>query len=150
MRLAQDAGSAPRRVGFLDRIFFVDYAEMQRIEGFRNPLYACQVAIMMMFSRVGFPILALLCVLWMRLERGLPEHYWLENLSANQRLMGGGAFVIVVYAWLYRRFSSYAFTPFSANEYDTKQNRLIAKWSLILAIACPLIAWLTLKTWVHR
>jgi hypothetical protein len=137
-----------RRTGIVDRIFFVDYSEMQRIEGFQNPVYACQVAIMMMFARIGLLLLTGLCVVWMKIERGLPTRYWIENLSENQTLFGAGSYVLIVYLWLYRRYSSYAFTPFSAQVYDTVQNRRAAKLSLLLAVVCPLLGWLAVEVGV--
>ena len=129
----------------IDRIFFVDYADSQRRHGFRDPIDACRVAVMLMFMRVGLPLLTLLVVLWKSLEWTMPGPVRLDNLTQTQVSLIGALYVLIVYAWLSRRYFDYALTPLVAQGFDTPSNRRNARLSFMLSVASPVLGWAVLK-----
>lgn len=141
------SGNSTQHPGILDRIFFVDLAEMQRRGNFKDPVYACHVGMMMMFARLGLPMLTALCIVWLKIERALPDRYWIEHFSRNQTFIGVGIYVLAFYSWLYRRYMPYAYAPSTlfVQSYDTAKNRYLAKLSLVLAVAFPVLGWFVLR-----
>jgi hypothetical protein len=132
-------------VPLLERIFWVDFAKFQRTYSSRDTTYACNLAIMMMFSRVGFPILTAIIVAWFKVGSLLPPNWQVQNLSANARTIGGCTFVLAIYVWLYRRFFPYVDKALVADSHDTPTNRRLAGVSMALAVASPVLGWLAIK-----
>lgn len=137
--------SLERDVSLLERIFWVDFARFQRTYNYRDSTYACRLAIMMMFSRVGFPILTAIVVGWLKIDPLLPENWHIQNLSANARMVGGCAFVLATYVWLYRRFFPYVDKALAADSHDTRENRRLAGVSMALAVCSPVLGWLAIR-----
>lgn len=132
-------------VSLLERVFWVDFAKFQRTYSYRDSTYACRLAIMMMFSRVGFPILTAIIVAWLKVGFLLPANWQIQNLSANARMVGGCAFVLATYVWLYRRFFPCVDKALAADSYDTRENRRLAGVSMALAVCSPVLGWLAIR-----
>jgi hypothetical protein len=135
----------PGGVSLMERIFWVDFASFQRTYNYRDSTYAYNLAIMVMFSRVGFPILAAIVVAWIKVGALIPVIWRIQNLSANARLIFGCAFVLATYAWLYRRFSPCLDRASTAESHDTPTNRRLAALSMALAVGSPLLGWLAIR-----